>query len=248
MLRLGRYEIRYNPAYETCDMLFFLELFELADRDVPALLGLATDDTLRVLNPDTIEDYRARTGFDVWRLYSLRGDECVIEPLPILNARTLDGHAIYSLVTEWLLSESISETLPPWLRRGLAEYIAENGVHLVNYMVQFRPSGPVLFSPPLTDAILAAGPDLDKNRDREMYRRASYSAFLMVWELVENQGGLQALQDFLAHAAGGSSLDEASRLVYGMDLQDLAGMLDPTQLGEPIGKAVQSRSPHSPPE
>ena len=115
-------------------------------------------------------------------------------------------------------------------------------------MMQFRAAGPVLFSPPLTDSILDRRPNPDKGKDRELYRRACYSAFLMVWELVENQGGLQPLRDFLDHLAGGMSLDEASSLVYGVNMSHLSAMLDPTGLGEPIGKAIQSRRPHEPPE
>lgn len=245
---LGHFVLHHNPAYETCDMLYFLELLDLAAHRVPPLLGLPLEGTLHVHNPDTIDEYRAATGYDVWRLYRLEGDVCVPEPLPVLQARTLDGHAIFALVTEWLLATHIGTDLPPWLRCGLASYIAEDGVHLANYMNEFRSGGPVLFSPPLTDSILGGSPNPDAAADREMYRRASYSAFLMVWELVENQGGLEAMRDLLDRLRGGTDLDEAFRLVYGMGRQDLEAMLDPATLGEPIGKATQSRSPQRPPE
>ena len=246
--RLGHFAIQYNSAYKDCDILYFLEILDWAGRTVPGLLGLALQDTLHVISPDSIESYLEMTGYGVWRHYKLEGDRCISEPLPVLQARTLDGHALFSLVTEWMLSKAIPTDLPPWLRCGLAEYISEDGVHLVNYMAQFRSAGPILFSPPLIDSILGAGPNPDREKDREMFRRASYSAFLMVWELVENQGGLPAMRDFLGHLAGGLTLDEASKLVYGVNLQDLVALLDPAGLGEPIGKAVQSRSPHRPPE
>lgn len=246
--RLGHFAVHHNPLYPACDMLYFLELLDWAGRAVPELLGLALSDTLHVISPDTIDKYREQTGYDVWRLYKLEGDRCIAEPLPVLQARTLDGHALFGLVTEWTLRSNIPTDLPPWLITGLAEYIGEDGVHLINYMAQFRANGPILFSPPLTDSILGGSPDPNKERDREMYRRACYSAFLMVWELVENQGGLEPLRDFLGRLAAGSTLDEASRLVYGVDLAGLETLLDPAVLGEPIGKATQSRNPQRPPE
>jgi hypothetical protein len=247
-MQWGHVSINHNPNYESCDILYFLEIFGWAEQTVPELLGLAYQDTLHVFSPDNIGAYRKMTGYDVWRLYRLESDACIIEPLPVLQGRTLEGHALFSLMTEWLLKKAIPSELPPWLLYGLSQYIGENGIHLVNYMAQFRPSGPILLSPPLIDSILAGAPNPDLEKDREMYRRASYCAYLMVWELVENQGGMDALRDFLGNLAEGLPLDEAGRLVYGMEMQDLAATLDPANLGEPIGKAVQSRSPHLPPQ
>ncbi len=129
------------------------------------------------------------------------------------------------------------------MHQGLVEYIGEDGVHLVNYMAQFRSQGDVLFSPPLTDAILAAGVDSDKYRDREMFRRACYSAFLMVHQLVEHEGGLEAMREFLALAAAGTDLDEASQKVWDRDMAALAASLDPVIVGEPTGSAIVARNP-----
>lgn len=245
--RFGNFVLQHNPGYADCDMVQFLELLDWAGRSVPPLLGLELPDTLTVVNPDNNDQYREATGQGVWRLYALQGDRCVVEPFPILQARTLDGHAAFRLVCEWILAEALPTDLPPWLRQGLAEYVAEDGVHLVNYMNEFRPAGPILYSPPLIDAILGGAPDPDPGRDREHYRRACYSAFLMAWQLVENEGGLAALRDFLQLAAAGTELDDACRRVYGMDLERLTVLLDPVVLGEPLGQAVQSRRPHQQP-
>jgi hypothetical protein len=114
-------------------------------------------------------------------------------------------------------------------------------------MAEFRSKGPVLLSPPDTERILVSDAQPDPWRDREMFRRASYSAFLMAWELVENQGGLAALREFLQAVRGGDDPDAAAARIWGMDLAELAQFLDPVQLGEPIGKAVESRSPHQEP-
>jgi len=232
-----------NPAYEPCDFLLLLETLDLAERRFAALTGLGAVDTLKVISPDNVPAYREATGQDVWRLHKLEGNRAVIEPYGTLQARTLDGHAVFALVADWLLSTRLPADLPPWLHHGLAEYFAENGVHLVNYMGQFRSEGSPVFSPAITDFILSGDPDPDLGKDRENYRRASYSAFLMAWELVENRGGVKKLRDFLTRVQKGGDPDRAAQKIYGMDLEELAKSLDPAVLGEPIGDAVQSRRP-----
>ena len=239
-----RYIMKHNPGYDDCDMLPFLELMEWAHHEVTAVLGLAVDDTLTILNPDNTQDYKIQAGQGVWRLYRLEGNVVTIEPYPVLLARTLDGHAAFMLTTDWILQQALPTDLPPWLHQGLVEYVGEDGVHLVNYMAEFRPNGDVLFSPPLTDAILARGVDPDEGADRENFRRASYSAFLMVWQLVEFEGGLQPLQDFLAQAAAGADLDDAARAAWGMDLATLADLVDPARNGEPVGGKMRRQTPH----
>ncbi|PID80669.1 hypothetical protein CSA17_04155 [bacterium DOLJORAL78_65_58] len=232
-----------NRAYKPCDFLLLLETLDLAERRFAALTGLGAVDTLHVFSPDNIPDYREATGQDVWRLHKLEGNRVIIEPYGILQARTLDGHAAFALVADWLLSARLPSDLPPWLHYGLVEYFAENGVHLVNYMAEFRGEESLLFSPAITDFILAGEPDPDAPKDREMYRRAGYSAFLMAWELVENRGGVKKLREFLTLVREGVEPDRAAGKIYGMDLEELAKSLDPVVLGEPIGAAVQSRHP-----
>ncbi|MCB1183972.1 hypothetical protein KDM41_11110, partial [bacterium] len=221
------------------------ELLDWADHDVSALLGISTDDTLTMINPDNTPAYIEQAGQGVWRLYRIEGDTVILQPYPVLLARTLDGHAAFMLVTDWILRRALPGALPPWLHQGLVEYVGEDGVHLNNYMAEFRTGDKdVLLSPPLIDAILARGVDPDENVDRENFRRACYSAFLMVWQLVEYEGGLQPLQDFLAQAAAGADLDEAARLAWGMDLATLAGLVDPAVSGEPAGGRIPARKPH----
>ncbi len=245
--RYRQFVMLHDPGYEPCDVLGFVEEVDWANHVVPALLGLATTDTLTILNPDNTQHYKEQTGQGVWRLYRLRGNEVTIEPYPVLLARTLDGHAAFMLVTDWILHQALPRDLPPWLHQGLVEYIGEDGTHLVNYMAEFRGENSVLFSPPLVDAILARGVDPDEGADRENFRRASYSAYLMVWQLVEHEGGLTALQGFLGQVAEGVDPDEASRVAYGMDLTLLADLLDAARNGEPGGKDMSRQVPHKQP-
>jgi hypothetical protein len=122
--------------------------------------------------------------------------------------------------------------------------MGEDGMHLLSYMAEFRVHGPILLSPSHVDTLLAKGLDPDDGKDRENYRRASYSSFLMVWQLVEHEGGLTALREFLDMAAEGMDLDRACIQVYGMDLGQLAAYLDPIKNGEPLPKDMMRPRPH----
>ncbi len=244
----GNFITLQNEAYRPCDMLPMLENLDWAYRDLSKLLGLVVNDTLTVVSPDNIPDYRAQTGLDIWRFYKLDGNSCIIEPYGTLQSRTLEGHAIFILVTDWLLHQGLPVDLPTWLHFGLTEYMGEDGVHLVNYMMEFRSHGSFLYSPALVNHILSQPPDLDLGKDRENFRRASYSAFLMVWELVENRGGLQAMREFLVLVSQCVEMEKASLKVYGLGLEELANSLDPVVLGEPIGDNTQSRKPAHPPQ
>lgn len=240
-----QFVLRHNPGYENkCDMIQFLELLDWANHVVPSLIGLATRDTMKILNPDNVDEYKKMTGQGIWRFYKLDGNECIMQPWPTLMARTLDAHAAFMLVTDWILRDSLPTDLPPWLHQGLLEYLSEDGPHLLSYMAEFQPAGPVVYTPAVIDALLSAGINADEGKDREWFRRASYSSFLMVWQLVENEGGLTALQEFLALAAAGSDLDQASQTVYGMDLGQLAAFLDPVKNGEPVPQNPNRPRPH----
>ena len=239
----GHFVTLQNEAYEACDLMKLLECLDWAGHVLPEMLGLEVTDTLTVLSPDKISDYRDITGYKIWRLYKLDGDSCTIQSFGILAARTLETHAVFMLMTDWLLRENLPTDLPPWLHSGLVEYMGQDGAHLANYMREFRHNGDILFSPAISNHILGQGPDADPDRDREMFRRASYSSFLMVWELVENRGGMKALREFLVLASEGVELDRAARKVYGTSMEELAISLDPVILGEPIGNNFISSKP-----
>jgi hypothetical protein len=87
----------------------------------------------------------------------------------------------------------------------------------------------------------------DQGKDREQFRKACYNAFLMTWQLVEYEGGMVAMRDFLGQAAAGIPLDQAARSVYGLDMAALTSMLDPAATGEPAGGRVSNIAPHKQP-
>lgn len=245
--RFGPWILVHNPGYQACDILTFMEVLDLARHQITNLLDLAPTDSLTIINPDNLKQFREAGGVGTWYLYRREGNRALIEPIGTLQGRTLDGHAAFMLAADWTLATNLPTPLPPWLHGGLVEYLAEDGANLISYMAEFRSHGPILYPPALVDAVLGGAPDRDPGRDRERYRKACYSAFLMAWELVENRGGLDALRDFLHQVKDGATLDDASRRVYGLDLAGLAQSLDPVQLGEPKGLSPEPRRPERQP-
>jgi len=245
LMIVGQFKLQYNPGYKPCVMGPFMGIAEMAMMDISGLLGLSTTDTLLIDNTDQASIYNTRTGQGVWRMYQREGDVCVIQPIPVLMTRTLGAHAAYDLITGWLLDENGCGDLPAWLREGLMAYVADLGVHLNNYMLQFRhKQDEILLTPVEAEKLLQADPILDDKLDRELYRRARYMAFTMVWRLVEERGGMKSLRALLAEVAAGHDADEAAVEIYGHDLAGLATELDPNVLGEPIGTSTESRKPH----
>ena len=164
--RYGPWILRHHPGYGDCDMLPCVELLTGAQARMKVLLGFAPHDTLDIINPGLTAEYLEATGQGVWRLYQLDGNRAVIEPFAVLLARQLDGHGTYMLAIDWILRQSVAQPLPRWLHQGLVEYLGEDGIHLADFMAEFRAKAPVLMGPAEIDAILSAGLDPDPARDR----------------------------------------------------------------------------------
>ena len=99
---------------------------------------------MKILNPDNVDEYKKMTGQGVWRFYTLDGNECIMQPWPTLMARTLDAHAAFMLVTDWILRDSLPTDLPPWLHQGLVEYLSEDGPTCSATWPNSSRAGPVL--------------------------------------------------------------------------------------------------------
>ncbi len=242
-LARGPFVLEFHPEYRPCDIGLFLELCEFARQRVRTLLGIAAADTLRMVSCDNFPDYQARTGNGSWRLFHLDGNLALLEPVPVLTARMLVAHAAVDLVTLHALRATAD--LPPWLEYGLAAYIADYGIHFMNFMAYERQYGEVLMSPAMVDSILSSPPVANPEADRPLYRKARYNAFLMAWRLVEEGGGLSAMRAMLDRAAADGA-EAACREIYGRDPSALADDLDPLVLGEPVGTQYVPINPARP--
>jgi len=247
-VRYRHLHLRHGPEFEAVGVMPVVEVFDWAQREISELLGHEPADTLHLVNPVDLDEYRARTGHEFHRLYRRDGSTVIMEPAKVLFARGLALHAAFHAVATWELDGMLGDQeLPRWFTEGLASYLAEDGVHFLSYVLMFRDDGPVILTPEATEVILSGAPDPDKEVDKLQYRTAGYSAFLMMWELVENRGGLSKIRRFLHRVRDGEAADEACDHVWGHDLAGLARELDPTTRPEPVGEAVQARQPGRPP-
>jgi hypothetical protein len=247
-IRYRAHHLSFDPELEAVGRMPLMEVLDWAEREVTALLGHARTDTLHVADPRDLDVYRERTGYEFHRLYWRDGDRAVVEPAQVLFARGLALHAAFHLQTVWQLEGWLGAgRLPRWFSEGLASYLAEDGVHYLSYLGMYRADGPVVLGPDETERILAAPPLADRELDKKRYRMASYSAYLMMWELVENRGGLGTLRTFLERVAAGEDGDRVASELYGHGLAELAAELDATARPEPVGDAIQPRSLNRPP-
>ncbi len=243
----GPLVLLHDPAYRPCDLMLYVELADWARARCRTLLGIEPAETLYVVNPNTLKDYERLTGYGSWRLYRFRPDTCVIEPVPVLTARTLAAHVAVETAVLHALAEATGDNLPVWLRQGLAAYIADMGVHLNNFMAMYRLEGSVLMTPAAIDSALLVPPDSDAQRDQKRFRCASHGSFLMAWRLVEHLGGLRPVRDLIAAVAGGETFASACRRIYGADPAELAARLDPTTSSQPLGDEPRPVQPAFPP-
>jgi len=247
LVSFAPFSLEFNAEAEPCLVAPFLGFCEMALIDAQALLGLAPVGELQMNTPDSMDMYTAMTGNGPWRMFSYRSGTAVMQPVGILARRTLIAHAARDVVTLWLLDVNGGERLPAWFREGLSAWVAEMGVHLCNYMASYRLDGDVLWTPDRIETVLSSPAASDPEADRRDYRMARYGAFLMVWHLVENHGGLEPLREVLASVSQGTDPDAAFREAYDLGLAELTTLLDPVTAGEPIGTESQPRNPARPP-
>lgn len=241
--------LSFTPEYQPFQIMPMMEVLDQARRDVSALLGHDRPDTLQVNDTNDLDQYRQLTGYAFHRVYSYGEEAIIIEPAYIMFRRGLGAHGAYHLMTVWLLDDLAGDAvLPIWLTDGLASYLAEEGTHYLNFLAMYRPEHDVIMDPVSAEAILAGAPNPDDGLDKRLFRTAGYAAFLMVWELVENRGGLAPVCELFARSGRGEDPDAVCRDLYDVDLAGLAAQLDPTLRPEPVGEAVQPRSPQRPPE
>ena len=71
----------FHEGYEACTLMWFIELCDLARIQCRDLLGLEHEGTLNIINPNNTQDYVAQSGYGVWRLFKLEGDQVLVEPI-----------------------------------------------------------------------------------------------------------------------------------------------------------------------
>ncbi len=208
----------------------WLELHDLAHEEFKKLLRYEPPMKIQIYVAPTLNDYKKVCGKDYWVMQVADGPFIAYEPMRTLWARRLALHAIRKGVALSFLDLKCHGLLPPWLRMGLASYLAEEGNVLEDYMNQFRTDRDVISSP--QEMMLHIHPLYD----RDTGRIAMYNAFLMSWHLAEDYGWSK-VQDLLDLLEQGVRFDDAVPRVYGVSVQRLLELLDPRVSGDPTRPA-----------
>lgn len=207
----------------------FMELLDLSYYELCDLLEVQPSTKITVFGASTMEEYRALTGHDFWVPVVTTANSIVVSPTDVLDRRTLLAHTTRHAVATSLLDWKCHGGLPPWLREGLAGYLAEEGNELLNYANFYRPK---------LDSVLWGVEQVNQNLvpltgDGSMGRVAQYNAFLMTWHLAETWG-FGRVKQLLDLLEAGRSYASAVAEVYGLDESAFHAMIDPRVLGEPI--------------
>lgn len=214
----------------------FLEIMDLAWKDVGEHIGFVPEVPLSVYSPADVESYKREAGLDIWVTHLVTGPSILMQPIDVLFRRTLAGHAAYAAVTQSLLDLHTHGRIPMWLREGISSYLAQEGFEHLSFMGEFRAAGhPVLMTPAQVETHVY--PLLDRRNGRI----ARYNAFLMVWTLSESYGW-ERVRALLAAVSEGADFAAAVQSVYGMELEPWLALLDPTVNGEPT-TSVPPRNP-----
>lgn len=218
------------PRSECCTeplLGHYLEICDLAWKDITDELGYVPDQRINVYSPADMDGYFAVTGADFAQSFVVSGPSVVVQPIDVLFRRTLAGHVAYAGIGEALIAMQTHGGAPDWLQVGLASYLAKEGYEHLSFMKEFRPTRESVL---LTPAQVTA--DLLPCASRETFRVARYNAFLMAWYLSEDHGFDRVVR-LLSAMHDGQTFAEAVRAVYGVDEATLLAAIDPSVLGEP---------------
>ncbi|RKZ09227.1 hypothetical protein DRQ32_08440 [bacterium] len=205
----------------------FLEVCDLAWMDLTTQLEYLPPIRINVYSPETIDDYLAVSGADFAQSFVATGQTVIIQPIDILFRRTLAGHVAYAGIAEVLIDMQTHGSAPPWLKTGLASYLAQEGYEHLSFVAEFRPQRESVL---ITPAGVNAG--LVPFAARESGRVARYNAFLMAWHLSEEHG-FDRIVSLLAALEQGHTFADAVQKTYGVSEAALLAAIDPTVTGEP---------------
>jgi hypothetical protein len=235
-------DIIFNPGFEPCQVIPALEFVEYALDRCEKVLNIKPVSNLHLIMPNNGQHYSEMTGYGTWRKFKLVGDNCI----PMMISSVMIAHTMVDMTTQWLL-HGCGE-IPDWFANGLGAYIADMGPHFISYVAMYRPDGEILLTPMETDMQLYHDPLPDPGTDKKGFRIARYNAFIMVWNLVEYNGGLDALQELLAELSAGTDFNLACEKVYNMPLSGLLNKISPKKTGEPIGSNIVPVNTTKPPK
>jgi len=178
-------------------------------------IGRPSDGKVVMIGAKDLDDYRFLTRKEWWYYGVIRGDTIYFEPLDIMIKRSIAKIGITQKFAQMALIRRSGGKLPIWLREAVASFIAGEEEILKAQAKEFEYKGFNLNISP--DEINKA---LEEAKDRGATRVAFYGAFRMFKNLMEFSN-MENVLKFADYLRDGKSLDDASKLAFGMNYTEL---------------------------
>ncbi len=162
-----------------------------------------------------LDEYKFLTRKEWWYYGLIQGDTIYFEPLDIMIKRGIAEMSVVQKIAQVALKRISNDSLPLWLRESIASYISGEREIVMMQVEEYRRQDWNIDPSPST-----IEHDLRVAEERTDTRIAFGAAFRMLENLLE----FSTLDDAVRFArllGEGSSLDEASREVFGIDYEAL---------------------------
>lgn len=162
-----------------------------------------------------LDEYKFLTRKEWWYYGLVQGDTIYFEPLDIMIKRGIAEVSVVQKIAQVALKRISNDLLPLWLRESIASYISGEREIVMMQVEEFRRQNRDIDPSPGT-----IEHDLRVAEERVDTRIAFGAAFRMLENLLEFSTLDEAVR-FARLLGEGSSLDEASREVFGIDYEAL---------------------------
>jgi hypothetical protein len=178
-------------------------------------IGRPTEGKLYIIGTKDLDEYKFLTHKEWWYYGYIAGDSIYFEPFDIMIKRTIAEMGITQKIAQMALRRASGGKVPVWMREAVASMIAEEREILWAQSEEFRLGGwEIDISPDEIERSLVEA------SDRRMTRLAYYAGYRMLENLLE-RSSMDNVMIFVRMLGTGSTLDEASQQVFGMNYSAL---------------------------
>jgi hypothetical protein len=185
---------------------FAKEGYEKATKEI----GRPAEGKIVLIGTTDLPEYLVMTRKEWWNYGVVKGDTIIFEPFDIMVKRFIAEPGIANRITQMAVNRRSGDRCPYWLKEAIATRVAGEQDILKIQMPEFEREGRNMNpSPDEIDKSIAAG------TDRGNSRIAYYAASRMLDTLLTKHS-MDNVRSFLDRLREGKTLDEASRMAFGV--------------------------------
>ena len=214
VLASDRFEVWYgNRKIYVIQAMAVLKLMDQAADRANKTFGRIPSERLVVVCAPTMDAFRKATGRDWWQYSLIKGDTLSFQTPMTLFMRQLLNTAAQREYYMWVLGKLTAGKAPRWLLTGMASYLAGERDVLVGQRKEYA-----------TQDLRMDVKDIEKtltgDNDRIPVRRATYNAYLMVSQLVQDRG-MPAVASFVLAFATEPTPEEAAQRAFSQTYEEV---------------------------